>query len=133
VLSLGLIAVAWVAARVPFDLYPAHNFWKTNPAMFFVRVGAVSIFTSLVFLAEQSIQSIPRIPSIIGKESLFIYILHLVILYGSVFAGPNLGNTSLLYSMPNVAMSQKNSYVGRRWRPVQSTPKVNLWRMLWVY
>jgi hypothetical protein len=70
---------------------------------------------------------------IIGRESQFIYILHLVILYGSVFAGPNLRNTSLVYSMPNVAMSRKNSYVGRRRRPVQSTPKVNLWRMLWVY
>jgi hypothetical protein len=50
-----------------------------------VRVGAVSIFTSLVFLSEQSLQSIPRIPLIIGRESLFIYILHLVIVYGSVF------------------------------------------------
>jgi uncharacterized membrane protein len=85
VLGFGLIAVAWVATRVPLDLYPAHDFWKTNPAMFFVRVGAVSIFTSLVFLSEQSLQSIPRIPLIIGRESLFIYILHLVIVYGSVF------------------------------------------------
>ena len=84
-LGLGLIVIAWLAARLPFDFYPAHDFWKTNPIMFFTRVSVVSIFTSLVFLAEQSLPSIPRIPLILGKESLFIYILHLVIVYGSVF------------------------------------------------
>jgi uncharacterized membrane protein len=85
VLGLGLIAMAWLATQFPFDIYPAHDFWKTNPIMFFMRVSVVSIFTSLVFLAEQSLPSIPRIPLILGKESLFIYILHLVIVYGSVF------------------------------------------------
>jgi len=83
--GLGIIVVAWLASRLPFDLYPAHDFWKANPSMFLIRVSAVSIFTSLVFLAEQSIASMPGFPLIIGRESLFIYILHLIIVYGSVF------------------------------------------------
>ena len=84
VLSLGMIGVAWFVSRLPFDVYPAHDFWKSNPTMFIIRLSSVSILTSLVFLAEQSIESLPRIPLIIGKETFFIYILHLIIVYGSV-------------------------------------------------
>ena len=84
-IGLGIIVAAWLASRLPLDLFPAHDFWKANPSMFLIRVSVVSIFTSLVFLAEQSIASMPKVPLIIGRESLFIYILHLIIVYGSVF------------------------------------------------
>jgi hypothetical protein len=42
--GMGLIVVAWLASRLPFDLFPVHDFWKANPSMFLIRVSAVSIF-----------------------------------------------------------------------------------------
>jgi len=84
VFSLGIILLALIAMYLPFDVYPAHDFWKTNPSMFFVRLSVVSVIASGFFLAEQFIKSPPEIPLLMGRESLFIYIVHLVIVYGSV-------------------------------------------------
>ena len=97
-LNVAVLMLAWTAIHVPFDLYPAHDFWKSNPAMFFVRLSAVGIVTSLIFLVERWWRKTPYFPSIMGRESLFVYILHLVIVYGSVMnrglaqrVGPTLG------------------------------------------
>ncbi len=80
----GIILLAVVMTRLPFDIYPAHDFWKTNPAMFAIRWSAVSIVASILFLVERWIRIPLRVPLILGRESLFIYILHLLIVYGSV-------------------------------------------------
>jgi ABC-type enterochelin transport system permease subunit len=81
VLTLGL---AWAAMYLPFDVYSAHDFWKSNPTMFLVRLSLVGVVASCIFLAEHWSGAKPWVPSILGRESLFIYILHLVIVYGSV-------------------------------------------------
>jgi preprotein translocase subunit SecY len=49
----------------------------------------VCIVAAAIFLAERYIQASSRIPSIMGRESLFVYIVHLLIVYGSVM-GPGL-------------------------------------------
>ena len=84
VFSLGIILIALAVMYLPFDVYPAHDFWKTNPAMFFIRMSVVSIIASVFFLTEDFIKTPPRIPLLMGRESLFIYIVHLLIVYGSV-------------------------------------------------
>jgi uncharacterized membrane protein len=83
-LNGSTLILAWAVMYLPFDLYPDHDFWKSNPAMFFVRLSAVGIVTSLIFLAERWWKTIPSFPLILGRESLFVYVLHLVIVYGSV-------------------------------------------------
>jgi uncharacterized membrane protein len=97
-LNVGILIGAWTVMYLPFDVYSAHDFWKSNPAMFFVRLSAVGIVTSLIFLAERWWKAIPSFASIMGKESLFVYVLHLLIVYGSVVnrglsqrIGPTLG------------------------------------------
>ena len=83
-LNLGILAVSWATMYLPFNFYSAHDFWKSNPAMFFVRLSVVGIVTSLIFAFERMWKTTPYVPSIMGRESLFIYVLHLVIVYGSV-------------------------------------------------
>lgn len=86
-LSLGILFVAWAAMYLPFEMYPAHDFWKSNPTMFLVRLGAVGVVASCIFVVGYGLkwsQSPPRTALIIGRESLFIYILHLLFVYGSV-------------------------------------------------
>ena len=79
-----LLLLAAILANIPFHLYPPHDFWKVNPLMILARIGFVLLVTSAVFFAEHSFHLTSPLPSILGRESLFIYILHLIILYGSV-------------------------------------------------
>lgn len=83
-LSAGVIVISLLCVMLPIQLYPAHDFWKTDPAIFFVRLGAVSMAASSIFFAEHSVKIPSRIPVIMGRESLFIYVVHLMIVYGSV-------------------------------------------------
>jgi len=48
------------------------------------RVGFVLVLTGIVSLISQSIQSIPHLIILIGRNTLSIYVVHLIILYGSV-------------------------------------------------
>lgn len=84
VFNAGTLILAIAVMYLPFDIYPDHDFWKSNPTMFFVRLSAVGLVASLIFFAERWWKAAPYFPLIIGRESLFVYILHLLIVYGSV-------------------------------------------------
>jgi len=111
-ISAGLALLALLLQRLPFDFYPPHDYWKSDPSMIFIRLFAVSTAAAVIFLAEQYLKTSSRIPSIMGRETLFVYIVHLLIVYGSVlgpglsyFIGPKLslaetlGVTALVYAV----------------------------------
>lgn len=100
-LSSGLAALALIAAYLPYNLYPVHDYWKSDPSMVLLRITGVSIVAAAIFLAETFIQTPARIPSIMGRESLFVYIVHLLIVYGSVM-GPGLS----FYIGPKLSLLQ---------------------------
>lgn len=85
-LVAGLIMFfgSFILLTLPTQLYPYHDVWKVNPLIIFARLGFVTVVTSGIFFAEHSFKIKPTIPQLMGRESLFIYILHLIILYGSV-------------------------------------------------
>lgn len=80
-----LCIVPLLVIDVPFGVYPLHDVWKANPLIVFSRIGFVAMATAGVFYAEHTWKVRSTVAQIMGRESLFIYILHLVILYGSVF------------------------------------------------
>jgi uncharacterized membrane protein len=80
-LCLGSVAVA--LAPLP-QIYS--DFWYTSPLFFFLRVGILGLLTIGARHAETRLM--PRfreLLAIIGKESLLIYVVHLIVLYGSAF------------------------------------------------
>jgi uncharacterized membrane protein len=81
--GVALIVVCVAIARMPFHVYPNHDFWKVNPAMLLIRLGFILLVTSGLFFLERSVTISSRIPTILGRESLAIYVVHLVIVYGS--------------------------------------------------
>ena len=97
----GLAVVAWLALRLPFNIYPPHDYWKSDPSIIFIRLSVVSAVAVGIFLVESFIQPFSRIPSIMGRESLFVYIAHLLIVYGSVM-GPGLS----VYVGPTLSLIQ---------------------------
>ena len=84
VVGLLMFFGSFILLSLPTQLYPYHDIWKVNPLIVFARLGFVTVVTSGIFFAEHSFKIKPTIPQLMGRESLFIYILHLIILYGSV-------------------------------------------------
>ena len=83
-IGIVLLIVSFIVVNLPTHIYPLHDVWKVNPLIIFARLGFVLLVTSGVFFAEHSYTITSKVPQIMGRESLFIYVLHLIILYGSV-------------------------------------------------
>ncbi len=68
---------------VPITVYPSHDFWKTGPDFFLMRIGIIVAITSAVF-------QVRRLPPVaaenlvtLGQASLVVYTVHLLLVYGS--------------------------------------------------
>lgn len=83
-LSIVVLCLSLIIINLPTNIYPAHDVWRVNPLIIFARLGFVLLVTSGVFFAEHAYKFPSHIPQILGRESLFIYVVHLLILYGSV-------------------------------------------------
>lgn len=89
-----LITCGLLFNALPLQLYPTVNFWYTSPNYFLIRIGVLLLITAGIWHAANLLQrqslsggfwrSITGAFTLMGKESLLVYVLHLVILYGSV-------------------------------------------------
>jgi hypothetical protein len=78
-----LAALAPIFFFLPFSVYPVNDFWKTSPNFVLTRFGCVVLLLSLVWYFTTKAKTIPSIVPLLGKESLFIYVFHLPLIYGS--------------------------------------------------
>ena len=90
IIRIGLImGVIFISAGIPLYFYiKAFNInfiepYKSNTGMAFIRTGCVFSILSLVTILYEKIKKYSKYFSLFGKRALFIYIVHLVILYGS--------------------------------------------------
>lgn len=83
---IGAVAViaGYLFDIIPINVYPTYNYWFTSPNYFLVRIGSVMILISAFWYFSVKITNYNRIITVLGVESLFVYVLHLLILYGSV-------------------------------------------------
>jgi hypothetical protein len=72
-------------------MYAEENFWSTNPNYFWVRLGILLLMLGALWYIEDffsihggSIAWMPKWLTILGMQSLFVYIIHLLILCGWV-------------------------------------------------
>jgi uncharacterized membrane protein len=66
-----------------FNYYYTPSSYTLDTIVF--RVGFVLVLNALVSFISQKIESIPRIIILIGRNTLLIYVVHLMILYGSAW------------------------------------------------
>lgn len=86
--NLLVVAVVVIATGIdvdllPFNVYPAHDYWKTSPDWFLVRIGIVVLMTTAFYYVRRLPANIERNLITLGQASLFIYPIHLLIVYGS--------------------------------------------------
>ncbi len=82
---LALVAgvCGFVFDLLPVTIYPPHDYWKASPNFFLIRFGAVMLVTAAYFYIKRWPGFIERPVLALSKASLFVYTLHLVIVYGS--------------------------------------------------
>jgi uncharacterized membrane protein len=62
---------------------PYVDYWRALPAINFLRFGLVTLVASCVGYLSLKVKRIPKIIPSIGKSSLAVYVVHLMIVYGS--------------------------------------------------
>jgi hypothetical protein len=83
-IGITLIAAGLILDAVPMRLYPTYNFWYTSPNYFLIRTGSLFLLCTASWYAAERWKPSNKLFVVAGQESLFIYVLHLPLLYGSV-------------------------------------------------
>jgi hypothetical protein len=141
--GLLLLTAAGVLAMLLADVPPFDRFWGPTPQQFLYRIGGLLAATSLVLLLIRS--SSPRATAWLefaGRKSLAIYVLHLMLIYGSAM---NMGIRYWLHGALNnslapvatatatIAIIGITWYAVRFWEWLRTVhPGVALWsKRLW--
>lgn len=90
--GFSCIAGGFVFEEIPLHLYAETDFWHDSPNFFLMKLGGLFLLMSGAWLLERRFRAGTVAPlALLGVESLFVYIVHLVALYGSpVNAGTHL-------------------------------------------
>lgn len=62
------------------------SYWLDSLGLISLRIGFVLLLNSIVSFISLKLNSIPRLFVLIGRNTLLIYIIHLIILYGSAWS-----------------------------------------------
>lgn len=71
------VALAYWAALQP-SIYPVANFWTSSPTFFFIRLGICTVLVPMAWTVSRR----PGIVSTLGRSSLFVYWIHVEMVYG---------------------------------------------------
>ncbi len=75
-------------SNLPYNLYPASDFWLNSPLLILMKLGIVMIFTGLAFLwTEYVVHEKWSWVKQMGTTSLIVYWVHIELVYGRWFSG----------------------------------------------
>jgi uncharacterized membrane protein len=87
----AVVALAgYLFDKLPFHVYRTYDFWHTSPSFFMIRLGLVMMALSGMWWYEKKLSPKPGVMQVIGQESLFVYALHIIIVYGSAIPNGSL-------------------------------------------
>ena len=79
------IGFGFLAQWIETFFYTGSSVFSSDPHLIFIRLGFVLLLNSIVAFIALKIENIPKLLILIGRNTLLIYIVHLVILYGSAW------------------------------------------------
>jgi len=83
--GLAMLVGALALFYVPWSYHVYADPSKSSPRHFMMKLGAVLLTLSLVWFYERLLKPKRSYLNMVGQESLFVYVLHLMIVYGCVF------------------------------------------------
>jgi uncharacterized membrane protein len=88
--AVGVLLLSLASAPFERLLYPVYNYWRTGPSFVFLRLALVALILYGLFLYEKRRGVSARsLVTLAGRESLLVYVAHLMLIYGQ-FVGPSL-------------------------------------------
>lgn len=84
-IALTSLAISFLIDLLEVILYGQKVFWTDNSALIFYRLGFVLLLNSAMSYIALQLKEIPLIVRQVGKNTLLIYAVHVVILYGSAW------------------------------------------------
>lgn len=84
-IGLSLIFTSLFGDYLEKIYYSNSRAWGSGYSIIFLRLGFVLSLTSLVALISIKIETIPKFFILVGRNTLLIYVVHLLILYGSAW------------------------------------------------
>jgi uncharacterized membrane protein len=83
VAGMALLALYYYAESLKAAGYGSIHFWSSNPDLAPLRLGSVLLLIVPIALLSARVRAVPPTLLTVGRRTLPIYLLHLVILYGS--------------------------------------------------
>jgi uncharacterized membrane protein len=83
VAGMALLTLYYYAESLKAAGYGSVHFWASNPDLALLRLGAVLLLIVPIALLSARVRAVPEALLTVGRRTLPIYLLHLVILYGS--------------------------------------------------
>ena len=83
ILAFTAIALGILFDLLPFNIFPAHDYWKSSPHWFLVRIGVVALVSLFCYSMRGLPATVEKNLVLLGQASLLIYTAHLVVVYGS--------------------------------------------------
>jgi len=82
------LAVAFVSqyfSNLPYSVYPQSNFWTDSPALILIRTGIILAFLAGSYVwTEYCVRPAWSWMQTLGKASLLVYWVHVIMVYGSL-------------------------------------------------
>lgn len=84
-IGFGLVFTAQYFSNVPYSIYTKTSFWLDSPALVLIRVGVILLGMAGAYLwTEYGARSSWSWMQTLGKNSLMVYWVHVMIVYGSL-------------------------------------------------
>ncbi len=80
-----MVLAGLIPELLKIETSPYYDFWRTSPNIFFIKFGIVLILLFVFSELSKRFNYQMKIFSVFGQESLFIYVAHLLMIYGTGF------------------------------------------------
>ncbi len=81
--GLSLVLFSMLGTIFEVLVFNSRTFWTFSPMLPILRGGLVFILLAVFVFAALKMETIPRVIVLLGRNTLLIYVVHLVMLYGS--------------------------------------------------
>ena len=85
-IGLGMVAAGTLLHALPWQPYGAIEFWAVSPNLFLAKAGSVLIGMAGTIRLVRGVTKLPGIVTALSRESLLVYLAHVVLLYGSAWS-----------------------------------------------
>jgi uncharacterized membrane protein len=86
--GLAVVLLSFLLDPLAASVYPTYDYWKSSPSFYMLRLGLVLLLCAGMFAYEFRRGVSPRsFVTLIGRESLLVYTVHLMLIYGNTGSG----------------------------------------------